>query len=103
LYPVRHHLHPIYCRTVRREVRALKTVLHLLILQENSTILCPNSSKSKSEPLLNGSQHSLDQSKEQSGLQAARLLIEGIEGRQKVEHFLIHTRLVVRRSSSAAA
>ncbi|OAM83681.1 LacI family DNA-binding transcriptional regulator [Devosia elaeis] len=46
---------------------------------------------------------SLDQSGEQSGLQAARLLIERIEGRQKAEHFLIHPRLVARRSSAAPA
>ena len=45
---------------------------------------------------------SLDQSGEQSGLQAARLLIERIEGRHKAEHFLIHPRLVARRSTAAA-
>lgn len=50
LHPVRHHLHRIYCKTVRREARALKTVLHLLILQRTSTILRPNNSKCESEP-----------------------------------------------------
>lgn len=33
---------------------------------------------------------SIDQSGEQLGLQATRLLVERIEGRQKAEHFLVH-------------
>ncbi|ENN83839.1 transcriptional regulator, LacI family (plasmid) [Rhizobium freirei PRF 81] len=45
---------------------------------------------------------SVDQSGEQLGLQAARLLIERIEGRSKCEHFLVHPRLVARRSSLRA-
>jgi DNA-binding LacI/PurR family transcriptional regulator len=44
---------------------------------------------------------SIDQSGEQLGLQATRLLVERIEGRQKAEHFLVHPRLVARRSTSA--
>ena len=43
----------------------------------------------------------VDQSGEQLGLQAARLLVERIEGRQKAEHFLVHPRLVARRSTNA--
>lgn len=43
---------------------------------------------------------SIDQSGEQLGLQATRLLVERIEGRQKAEHFLVHPRLVARRSSA---
>lgn len=43
---------------------------------------------------------SIDQSGEQLGLQATRLLVERIEGRQKAEHFLVHPRLVARRSTS---
>ncbi len=46
---------------------------------------------------------SIDQSGEQLGLQAARLLIERIEGREKVEQFLVHPRLVVRRSTGPRA
>ncbi|EJJ31456.1 LacI family DNA-binding transcriptional regulator [Rhizobium sp. CF142] len=46
---------------------------------------------------------SIDQSGEQLGLQAARLLIERIEGRQKTEHFTVHPRLVGRRSSAVAS
>lgn len=46
---------------------------------------------------------SLDQSGEQLGLQATRLLVDRIEGRQKAEHFLVHPRLVARRSSSGLA
>lgn len=45
---------------------------------------------------------SIDQSGEQLGLQATRLLVERIEGRQKTEHFLVHPRLVARRSTGAA-
>ena len=44
---------------------------------------------------------SLDQSGEQLGLQATRLLVDRIEGRQKAEHFLVHPRLVARRSTSS--
>lgn len=43
---------------------------------------------------------SIDQSGEQLGLQATRLLVDRIEGRQKVEHFLVHPRLVARRSTA---
>lgn len=43
---------------------------------------------------------SIDQSGEQLGLQSTRLLVERIEGRQKTEHFLVHPRLVARRSTS---
>lgn len=50
LHPVRDHLHRIYCKTVRCEARSLKSVPHLLILQQTSTILRPNSSKCESEP-----------------------------------------------------
>lgn len=46
---------------------------------------------------------SIDQSGEQLGLQATRLLVERIEGRQKAEHFLVHPRLVARRSTSGVA
>ncbi len=56
LHPVRHHLHRIYCKTTRREARALKTMLHLLILLRTSTNLGRNSSKCESEPLLGGNQ-----------------------------------------------
>ena len=42
---------------------------------------------------------SIDQSGEQLGLQAARLLVERIEGRQRVEHLVVHPRLVARRST----
>ena len=45
----------------------------------------------------------IDQSGEQLGLQATRLLVERIEGRQKAEHFLVHPRLVARSGSAAAA
>jgi LacI family transcriptional regulator len=43
---------------------------------------------------------SIDQSGEQLGLQATRLLVERIEGRQKAENFLVHPRLVARRSTA---
>jgi DNA-binding LacI/PurR family transcriptional regulator len=46
---------------------------------------------------------SIDQSGEQLGLQATRLLVERIEGRQKAEHFLVHPRLVARRSTAGPA
>jgi LacI family transcriptional regulator len=46
---------------------------------------------------------SIDQSGEQLGLQATRLLVERIEGRQKAEHFLVHPRLVVRRSTTGTS
>ncbi|HEY8575382.1 MAG TPA: LacI family DNA-binding transcriptional regulator [Devosia sp.] len=43
---------------------------------------------------------SLDQSGEQLGQQATRLLVERIEGRQRAEHFLVHPRLVARGSTA---
>ena len=45
---------------------------------------------------------SIDQSGQVLGLQAARLLVERIKGREKEEHFLVTLRLVVVRGSSAA-
>jgi LacI family transcriptional regulator len=42
---------------------------------------------------------SIDQSGQVLGLQAARLLVERVEGRKKAEHFVVTPRLVVRRSS----
>jgi DNA-binding LacI/PurR family transcriptional regulator len=42
---------------------------------------------------------SIDQSGQVLGLQAARLLVERINGREKAEHFLVVPRLVVRNSS----
>lgn len=42
---------------------------------------------------------SIDQSGQVLGLQAARLLIERIKGREQGEHFVVTPRLVVRRSS----
>ena len=45
---------------------------------------------------------SIDQSGQLLGLQAARLLIERIKGREKAEHFVISPRLVVRGSSQGA-
>lgn len=43
---------------------------------------------------------SIDQSGQVLGLQAARLLIERIAGREKAEHFVVTPRLVARASSS---
>lgn len=43
---------------------------------------------------------SVDQSGQVLGLQAARLLIERIKGRERAEHFVVTPRLVVRSSSS---
>ena len=42
---------------------------------------------------------SIDQSGQVLGLQAARLLVERVEGRTKAEHFAVTPRLVVRKSS----
>jgi DNA-binding LacI/PurR family transcriptional regulator len=44
---------------------------------------------------------SIDQSGQVIGLQAARLLIERIQGRQQAEHFVVTPRLVARASSAA--
>jgi LacI family transcriptional regulator len=44
---------------------------------------------------------SVDQSGQVLGLQAARLLVERVEGRTAAEHFMVTPRLVVRRSSQA--
>ncbi len=46
---------------------------------------------------------SVDQSGQVLGLQAARLLVERIKGRDKAEHFLVNPRLVVRASSQHIA
>jgi len=43
---------------------------------------------------------SIDQSGQVIGLQAARLLIERIQGRQQAEHFMVTPRLVARNSSA---
>lgn len=51
-----HDLHPIYCQTVRRDARALKSMLHLLILLRTNANLGHNSSKCESEPLPGGNQ-----------------------------------------------
>jgi DNA-binding LacI/PurR family transcriptional regulator len=45
---------------------------------------------------------SIDQSGEQLGLQATRLLIERINGRNTAEHFVVTPRIVVRESSTPA-
>jgi LacI family transcriptional regulator len=42
---------------------------------------------------------SVDQSGQVLGLQAARLLVERIEGREQAEHFVVTPRLVARASS----
>lgn len=44
---------------------------------------------------------SIDQSGQVLGLQAARLLVERIKGREKAEHFVVTPRLVARASSAA--
>lgn len=44
---------------------------------------------------------SIDQSGQVLGLQAARLLVERIQGREKAEHFVVTPRLVARASSAA--
>lgn len=44
---------------------------------------------------------SIDQGGEQIGLQAARLLVERVEGRHEAEHLVLQPRLVVRQSSAA--
>ena len=43
---------------------------------------------------------SIDQSGQVLGLQAARLLIERIKGRENAEHYVIAPRLVARNSSA---
>ncbi len=45
---------------------------------------------------------SVDQSGQILGLQAARLVIERINGREKAEHFLVTPRLVVRGSTAGS-
>jgi LacI family transcriptional regulator len=44
---------------------------------------------------------SVDQSGQILGLQAARLVVERIKGRDKAEHFVVPPRLVIRRSSAS--
>lgn len=44
---------------------------------------------------------SIDQSGEQLGLQAARLLVERVEGRTESQHYVVQPRLVRRKSSSS--
>ena len=46
---------------------------------------------------------SIDQSGQVLGLQAARLSIERIKGREKAEHFVVTPRLVARASSAGPA
>ncbi len=43
---------------------------------------------------------SIDQSGQVLGLQAARLLVERVRGREQAEHFVVTPRLVVRKSSA---
>jgi LacI family transcriptional regulator len=44
-----------------------------------------------------------DQSRQVLGLQAARLLVERIKGRERAEHLVVTPRLVVRSSSGGPA
>jgi len=46
---------------------------------------------------------SIDQSGRQLGMESARMLMERIEGRQKPEHLLVETRLIVRGSTITAS
>lgn len=52
--------------------------------------------------LVQHSLSSIDQSGQVLGLQAARLLVERINGREKTEHFIVNPRLVIRGSSQPA-
>lgn len=89
----------IFCWTdfIALEVISVATELGLRIPEDvgiagyDNTMYCDFAQNSLS---------SIDQSGELLGLQATRLLIERIKGRDTAEHFVVNPRLVVRRSSS---
>jgi hypothetical protein len=54
LNAIRYNLHFIYCKAIRREARAGKSMLHMLILRRISKSVNRNSSKCESEPILDG-------------------------------------------------
>ncbi|MFC3705337.1 LacI family DNA-binding transcriptional regulator [Devosia honganensis] len=89
----------IFCWTdfIALEVISVATELGLRIPQDvgivgyDNTMYCDFAQNGLS---------SIDQSGELLGLQATRLLIERIKGRDEAEHFVVTPRLVARRSSS---
>jgi DNA-binding LacI/PurR family transcriptional regulator len=92
----------IFCWTdfIALEVISVATELGLSIPRDlgivgyDNTMYCDFAQNSLS---------SIDQSGELLGLQAARLLVERIKGRQQAEHFVVTPRLVARRSSNLKA
>ena len=89
----------IFCWTdfIALEVISVATELGLRVPQDvgivgyDNTMYCDFAQNSLT---------SIDQSGELLGLQASRLVIERINGRTDVEHFVVPPRLVARRSSS---
>lgn len=102
LFESRHKPDAIFCWTdfialevisAAREV-GLSVPGDLAVVGYDNTSLCD---------LLQNSLTSVDQSGQVLGLQAARLLIERIEGREAAEHFVVPPRLVARASSMSRA
>lgn len=91
----------IFCWTdlIALEVISVATELGLRIPEDlavvgyDNTVFCDFAQNSLT---------SIDQSGEQLGLQATRLLIERIKGRTTAEHFVVTPRIVARRSSTPA-
>ena len=89
----------IFCWTdfIALEVTSVATELGLRVPQDvgivgyDNTMYCDFAQNSLT---------SIDQSGELLGLQATRLVIERINGRTEVEHFVVPPRLVARRSTS---
>ena len=94
----RHRPEAIFCWTdfVALEVLSVARELGLSVPEDVAIVGYDNTTYCD---LAQNALTSVDQSGQVLGLQAARLLIERIKGREKAEHFVVTPRLVVRASS----
>ncbi len=94
----RHRPEAVFCWTdfVALEVLSVATELGLSVPQDVAVVGYDNTSYCD---LAQNALTSVDQSGQVLGLQAARLLIERIKGREAAEHFVVSPRLVARASS----
>jgi LacI family transcriptional regulator len=94
----RHRPEAIFCWTdfIALEVLSVARELGLSVPGDLAVVGYDNTSYCD---LTQNSLTSVDQSGQVLGLQAARLLVERIEGREQAEHFVVTPRLVARASS----
>jgi LacI family transcriptional regulator len=95
------HPHAIFCWTdfIALEVLSAARELNLSVPEQVAVVGYDNVSYCD---LAQNSLTSIDQSGQVLGLQAVRLLVERIKGRETAEHFVVTPRLVARGSSMAS-